>query len=450
MAPQKLPTDSSLKSRDAVAQHPTAKPCVQHSSDRLTNENHKEEYLNLFWSKLVTLKNGRKMNQPMALQELCASLITMEDIADKAVDSNAPLDAHMQDTQQTDSEHNEQAVEDAVQDTHEPETHIPDTRDHPPATVPYTVTCTLDTVTHSSDEGIGMDGQDIDNQGAPDTDTGNNLDNGHGECGDVQCGDSKGKFHCVDNYLGLTYISPEGPDSDWSADDRCCHKVEQCHKETLAGNYDIDSHLTTPPHQTPLSSSESDGDNHTTEINGLKSTGLAGYPWKLFEKHRHLSLRSIMITAGLTMKATWMELIWNMHQAWYAGKHSKQSGETTKHYHAHQMQHYEEHKDEHDYLQLWVEIHKFWKESVTSTKDMSLKAMVGRVMTCRDAFTQAAQTWCSVEGIQVFGCIIYSGNDEAACQAQGIFAGSQLCMQLASKRQMDVARLMDYPTMIIK
>ncbi|KAI6119736.1 hypothetical protein EDD16DRAFT_1519318 [Pisolithus croceorrhizus] len=449
MAPQKLPTDSSLKvgpqvgirkskrikaanlwtaSRDAVAQHPTAKPCVQHSSDRLTNENHKEEYLNLFWSKLVTLKNGRKMNQPMALQELCASLITMEDIADKgghnqhklsqAVDSNAPLDAHMQDTQQTDSEHNEQAVEDAVQDTHEPETHIPDTRDHPPATVPYTVTCTLDTVTHSSDEGIGMDGQDIDNQGAPDTDTGNNLDNGHGECGDVQCGDSKGKFHCVDNYLGLTYISPEGPDSD-------CH-------------------LTTPPHQTPLSSSESDGDNHTTEVPSQTEDAQG-----IVDKYGK-SLRSIMITAGLTMKATWMELIWNMHQAWYAGKHSKQSGETTKHYHAHQMQHYEEHKDEHDYLQLWVEIHKFWKESVTSTKDMSLKAMVGRVMTCRDAFTQAAQTWCSVEGIQVFGCIIYSGNDEAACQAQGIFAGSQLCMQLASKRQMDVARLMDYPTMIIK
>ncbi|KAI6040017.1 hypothetical protein EDC04DRAFT_2602762 [Pisolithus marmoratus] len=104
------------------------------------------------------------------------------------------------------------------------------------------------------------------------------------------------------------------------------------------------------------------------------------------------SLRLIMITAGLTTKATWAELIWNMHQAWYAGTHSKQSGvaETTKDYHAHQMQHYEEHKDEHDYPQLWVDIDKFWKECVTGAKDMSLKAMVGQVMTCRDAFTQAS------------------------------------------------------------
>ncbi|KIN99667.1 hypothetical protein M404DRAFT_30338 [Pisolithus tinctorius Marx 270] len=42
------------------------------------------------------------------------------------------------------------------------------------------------------------------------------------------------------------------------------------------------------------------------------------------------------------------------------------------------------------------------------------------------------------------------GNDEAACQAQGVFAGSLLCMQLASKRQTDVAKLLDFLSMIIK
>ncbi|KAI6105237.1 hypothetical protein EDD16DRAFT_1524342 [Pisolithus croceorrhizus] len=34
---------------------------------------------------------------------------------------------------------------------------------------------------------------------------------------------------------------------------------------------------------------------------------------------------------------------------------------------------------------------------------MSLKAMVGQLMTCRDSFTQAAQTWCNVENIHVRG-----------------------------------------------
>ncbi|KIO03372.1 hypothetical protein M404DRAFT_27032 [Pisolithus tinctorius Marx 270] len=42
------------------------------------------------------------------------------------------------------------------------------------------------------------------------------------------------------------------------------------------------------------------------------------------------------------------------------------------------------------------------------------------------------------------------GNDEAACQAQGVFAGSSLCMQLASERQTDVAKLLDFLSMIIK
>ncbi|KIK14007.1 hypothetical protein PISMIDRAFT_17597 [Pisolithus microcarpus 441] len=232
-----------------------AKPHLWSSSEGLTNENHEEEYLNLFWSKVITLNNGRKMNWATALQQLCAGVITLEDIADKgghdqSVTSNVPSDAHTQDTQQADSEDDEQAVEDAVQHTHAAETHISDTCDHPPATVPHTVTHILDTVTHSSDEGIDMDGQDIDDQGAPDTDIGDDSDNGHGECGDIQHGDSEA----------------EAPDSDWSANDRCHHKAEQCCKEILGGNYDINSHPATPPCQTSSSSSESDGDNCTTEV----------------------------------------------------------------------------------------------------------------------------------------------------------------------------------------
>ena len=60
------------------------------------------------------------------------------------------------------------------------------------------------------------------------------------------------------------------------------------------------------------------------------------------------------------------------------------------------------------------------------------------------------QTWSNVEGIQILGCVIYMGSLKAPCQAQGIFAGSLLCMELASERQTDISKLLDYLAMIIK
>ncbi|KAI6010660.1 hypothetical protein F5J12DRAFT_781679 [Pisolithus orientalis] len=144
----------------------------------------------------------------------------------------------------------------------------------------------------------------------------------------------------------------------------------------------------------------------------------------------------IVATTGLTTKATWAESVWNIHWAWYASTNPKLSNKSMNDYCSHQMKHYESHKDEGEHPELWVKIQKFWNESINSTKDMSLKVM--------------AQTWSNVEGIHVFRCVIYSGNDKAAHQAQGVFAGSLLCMQLASKRQTDVAKLLDFLSMIIK
>ena len=61
-----------------------------------------------------------------------------------------------------------------------------------------------------------------------------------------------------------------------------------------------------------------------------------------------------------------------------------------------------------------------------------------------------AQTWCNVEDIQVCGCVIYTGSNKAVHQAQGIFAGSSLCMELASKKQVDVSWFFDYISTIMK
>ncbi|KAI6003497.1 hypothetical protein F5J12DRAFT_893702 [Pisolithus orientalis] len=157
-----------------------------------------------------------------------------------------------------------------------------------------------------------------------------------------------------------------------------------------------------------------------------------------------------MATAGLTTKAMRAESVWNMHQAWFAHTNLKTSEEDMQSYYSCHTLHYGAHKDEEEYPELWDEICEYWKESASGTKDMSSKVMVGHVMTCGDSFTQAAQTWCNVRDIHVFGCVIYSGNDEAACQALGIFAGSPICMELASERQTDITRLLDYLATIVK
>ncbi|KIM63458.1 hypothetical protein SCLCIDRAFT_24139 [Scleroderma citrinum Foug A] len=65
-----------------------------------------------------------------------------------------------------------------------------------------------------------------------------------------------------------------------------------------------------------------------------------------------------MAAAGLSTKATQSESVWNMHQAWYASAHCKKNGESTNDYYAHQSKHYEAHREEEDYPQLWEEIYK--------------------------------------------------------------------------------------------
>ncbi|KAI6012370.1 hypothetical protein EDC04DRAFT_2904881 [Pisolithus marmoratus] len=293
--------------------------------------------------------------------------------------------------------------------------------------------------------------------------------------------------------------------SDWSTDKRHSLKLEQTRQEIRNGNYDFDHHPSTPPLEFPSSSEDEDAimdiedDSPKTKRKYAHPLTEVGMSWATSRtvdegvdtdgaggtEERSLNLKrgrlpmeairevqalgmctmqeaqviadkygkmliSIMTATGLTSKATQAESVWNMHQAWYAHTNPKASREHMKDYYSRQTKHYEDHKDEEEFPQLWAEIHMFWSKSISGSKDTSSKAMVGRVMACRDSFTQAAQTWCNVEGIHVFGCVIYSRSDEAAHQAQGIFAGSALCMQLAGEKQMDISRLLDYLATIVK
>ncbi|KAI6096647.1 hypothetical protein F5141DRAFT_1220609 [Pisolithus sp. B1] len=286
----------------------------------------------------------------------------------------------------------------------------------------------------------------------------------------------------------------EPSDSDWSITERHRLKCEQTAREILTRNYNIDTHpspldfptsskdttdiedtvkyrkpkrksdhILTKASEAPDSDQEDEpgtesnlyacrcGRLHLAAIKKAQELGMCtAQEAQAIADEYGKTLASIMATAGLMTKATWAEPVWNMHQAGYVVTNPKMSDENLKDYYHCQMKHYESHKDEEEFPDLWVEIWKFWSVSISGTKDMSLKAMVGQLMTCRDSFMQAAQTWCNVENIHVFGCVIYTGNDKAACQAQGIFAGSSLCMQLAGERQTDITRLLDYLTTIIK
>ncbi|KIK23299.1 hypothetical protein PISMIDRAFT_10947 [Pisolithus microcarpus 441] len=97
----------------------------------------------------------------MALQQLRTSVITMKDIVDKDHDgqsapSNMALDPCGRDTWQTDSKHDERAVEDAIQDTSEANASSHNTSSHPSATM------------HQPDERAGVDGPSMGQSGTDD------------------------------------------------------------------------------------------------------------------------------------------------------------------------------------------------------------------------------------------------------------------------------------------
>ena len=54
-------------------------------------------------------------------------------------------------------------------------------------------------------------------------------------------------------------------------------------------------------------------------------------------------------------------------------------------YYDHQSKHYEEHKDEEEHAEIWVEVHKHWCQYISGSKDTSSKVMVSQVISCRDA-----------------------------------------------------------------
>ncbi|KAI6154731.1 hypothetical protein BKA82DRAFT_4347722 [Pisolithus tinctorius] len=469
--------DSHIDGDSQAARHASIKPHLQlpsQASQAMTDEEKwargldwteskseshgydkkEEQYLDSFHTKIITLTSGKQLDSHVALQLLCASAILRQDV----VAEDGPEGDH------------EQSILPTV----------------PPADVsasPDPLSAPVDSKEDKQVIKNAMSSVDLDDIATDDKDN---------EANQQLHGAIRADGNAKHDLSSESTAKDE--DSDWEADERHLLKLEQLSREILAGNYDLDHHAATPPLEFP-SSLEDDGDEavdvfdlteishtktkkkptcHLAKFTGTSPVGLDNeenpcnaeqssqsfkhgrLPLEAIRKAQALGMKttqeahtiamqygktptSIMATAGLTTKATRAKSVWNMHQAWYAHTNPKTSEAATCCIMVLTKM-----------KKIWDEIHEYWKESVSGTKDMSSKAMVGHVMTCRDLFTQAAQTWCNVEDIHIFGCVIYGGNDEAAHQAQGIFAGSPICMELASKRQTDITRLLDYLATIVK
>ncbi|KAG1740125.1 uncharacterized protein EDB91DRAFT_1248452 [Suillus paluster] len=143
------------------------------------------------------------------------------------------------------------------------------------------------------------------------------------------------------------------------------------------------------------------------------------------------SVQTILIEAGLTMKATRKESLWNQHQTWFAATHPLPKGvsgvvspEDIKAW-----------KDDPQHASLWKEIQENWD-----------CLMMG---VC-DAFTKSAAYWHRTHGIHIAGVAIFPGDEEAGHQASGLFAGSDMVKALINSHQLDIKCWLDELTTILK
>ncbi|KAI6009277.1 hypothetical protein EDC04DRAFT_2906622 [Pisolithus marmoratus] len=114
----------------SVTQCPTIQlHAVQHSSQGMTHEEHEQQYLNSFHTKMVTLSNSQQLHPHVALQQLCAGVISKEDVVQdddsdegKNITESSPtpsVDKHTPPDGDMDSETEEQVVKDAMEPVEE-------------------------------------------------------------------------------------------------------------------------------------------------------------------------------------------------------------------------------------------------------------------------------------------------------------------------------------------
>ncbi|KAG1744523.1 uncharacterized protein EDB91DRAFT_1246650 [Suillus paluster] len=168
---------------------------------------------------------------------------------------------------------------------------------------------------------------------------------------------------------------------------------------------------------------------------------------KEFGKHR----RVILIEVGLATKATRKESPWNQHQAWFRTLLHPSKELNLASWKVKQKAHYYTHlyKDP-DHEPLWNKIRRHWDSVVASPEDLSSRESSSLMTAVHEVFAKSASYWYCTHGIHIAGITIYPGDEESGHQASGLFAGSNMVKALIDARQVDVKRLIDEFTTILK
>ncbi|KAG1723151.1 hypothetical protein EDB19DRAFT_1916250 [Suillus lakei] len=171
------------------------------------------------------------------------------------------------------------------------------------------------------------------------------------------------------------------------------------------------------------------------------------------------SARTILIKAGLTMKATRKESPWNQHQTWFAAAWPPPKGASgavspvdLKAWKVKQCAHYKAHPHgDPQHTSVWKEILENWDSAVVgSTQDLTSQSAAGLMMAVRDAFAKLAAYWHHTHGIHIAGVAIFPSDEEAGHQASGLFSGSDMVKALINSHQLDIKCWLDELTTIHK
>ncbi|KAG1777887.1 hypothetical protein EV702DRAFT_1196684 [Suillus placidus] len=278
-------------------------------------------------------------------------------------------------------------------------------------------------------------------------------------------------------------------DSDWGADQEQRKKAQQSAADATVNDGDNDegSPASNPPSPSRLTATQKqkskvmadvneniDSEDEDDEEDFVKTKGRI--PQACISKAQELgknmleatrvlgkkygnSARTILIEAGLTMKATRKESPWNQHQMWFAatcpppkGVSGAVSPADLKAWKVKQRAHYKAHPHgDPQHASVWKEILENWDRAVVgSTEDLTSRSAAGLMMAVCDAFTKSAAYWHRTHGIHIAGVAIFPGDEEAGRQASGLFAGSDMVKALINSHQLDIKHWLDELTTILK
>ncbi|KAG1852301.1 hypothetical protein DFJ58DRAFT_841949 [Suillus subalutaceus] len=148
------------------------------------------------------------------------------------------------------------------------------------------------------------------------------------------------------------------------------------------------------------------------------------------------SVRAILIEAGLSIKHSRSESDWNAHQCWFMDNNPRKDKESIIDWKERQCKHYHAMgKDDEE----WDIIHNY---NVTGGNTNQSRAKT--ILSMREDIARKLSAYSRLEGVEAIGCIFDTTQDEAARQASGFVAGSDLIVKLINEHQLDARAILDW------